>query len=132
MLGKPDDLIVVSLPATANEGQQRTFLRSLASRMKGYRPRLVLDCSRSVALEGRAIYLVLCCLEEALKRNGDARLAGIAPAGRARLEAAGAERLFRIFASNTEAIKSFFKPAADLALDEINEADEERQSRHAA
>jgi anti-sigma B factor antagonist len=132
MLGKPDDLIVVSLPGTLKEAERRNFVRSLASRMKGDRPRVVLDCSRFGALERSKIHFMLCCLEEALKRNGDARLAGIGSAGRAMLEATGASRLFRIFASNTEAIKSFFQPAADLAPYEFGEPEVEHRSKHAA
>jgi len=123
MTGKPDDLIVISLPETLNSHQRRTFVRALAGRMKGYRPRLVLDCSRLQGVDRSAIHLLLCCLEEALRRNGDARLAGLAPAAKTMLETTGADRLFRTFASSADAIKSFFQSAATLALQEEEQAD---------
>ena len=58
-------------------------------------------------MDRRAIYLVLCCLEEAMKRNGDVRLAEVSQAARATLNATGVDRLFRIFALNADAIRSF-------------------------
>lgn len=122
-MGKTDDLIVVSLPGSLRAGQQRTFLCALADRMKGYRPRVVIDCSHLQVVDRSALQLLLRCLEETMKRNGDARLAGLEPAAQTTLEETGASRLFRVFASNAEAIRSFFESAQGLALREKEEAD---------
>ncbi len=132
MTGKPNDLIVLSIPGTLKSRQQRTFLRTLVSRMRGLRPRLVLDCSRLDAIDGSVIRLMLSCLEEALKRNGDVKLAGVAPTAKAMLESTGASRLFRIFASNADAIRSFFQSAAERALLEEVQIDEDERRQHAA
>jgi len=76
------------------------------------RPAVVLDCSRVGQIDKPMIHLLFCCLEEAMKRNGDVRLAGIRPEIWPALQAAGVGRLFRIFPSNREAASSYSKPAA--------------------
>jgi anti-anti-sigma regulatory factor len=53
------------------------------------------------------LYLLLCCLEEVMKRNGDVRLAAVWPEARASLKLSGIERLFRIFDTTADAVDSF-------------------------
>jgi anti-anti-sigma regulatory factor len=86
-------------------------MHALTSEMNAYRPRVVLDCSGRDGMNRSTILLMLCCLEEALKRNGDVRLAGVSPAARAMLQDCGADRLFQIFDSKPEAIESFGRPS---------------------
>ena len=54
--------------------------------------------------------------EEAIKRNGDVRLAGISPGVIATLESTGVISLFEIFGSNAEAINSFYPHPANAQL----------------
>jgi anti-anti-sigma regulatory factor len=103
----PDKLIVKPVPEAVERKSQRAFVQALAMEMSEYRPRVVLDCSGRDAMDRSTILLMLCCLEEALKRNGDVRLAGISPAARAMLEDCKADRVFQMFSSKTEAIESF-------------------------
>lgn len=53
------------------------------------------------------IHLLLCCLEEAMKRNGDVKLSAIPRGAEALLERTGVNRLFDIFHSSAEAVSSF-------------------------
>lgn len=71
------------------------------------RPSIVLDCSNVREMDNHTIHLLLCCLEGALKRNGDVRLAAVTPQALLSLEHAKADRLFRIFATVDEAANSF-------------------------
>ena len=103
---------MVAVPGEADVKQEHSFLHDLASQMSEYRPCVVLDCSRLSTIDGSKTYLLLCCLEEALKRNGDVRLAGMTPQARKAFEAAGAARIFQVFASNDDAIASFFQLGA--------------------
>ena len=80
--------------------------------MANDRPYIVLDLSKAGVMDRSAIYLLLCCLEEAIKRNGDVRLAAIPLGTRAGLELTGVDRLFEIFA---EAVNSFRRLPADEA-----------------
>jgi anti-sigma B factor antagonist len=132
MADQPKNLFVVTVPDGGRRRVQRSFLRGLASRMDEYRPCIVLDCSRLAAMDRSKIHLLLCCLEEALKRNGDVRLAGIPPEAKATFEITGALRLFQIFASNADAIKSFDQRAADAPARGEKQGEAERHSQNAA
>jgi anti-anti-sigma regulatory factor len=83
--------------------------------MANDRPYIVLDLSKAGVMDRSAIYLLLCCLEEAIKRNGDVRLAAIPLGTRAGLELTGVDRLFEIFGTNAEAVNSFRRLPADEA-----------------
>ena len=98
---------VKQLPEKLDAKQGRLFFSELESCMNVDRPCLVLDCSRVRLLDSAAVHLLLCCLEEAMKRNGDVKLAGI-PAGATEvLELSGIARLFEVYDSNAEAVSSF-------------------------
>jgi anti-sigma B factor antagonist len=77
----------------------------------------VLDCSMLRVLDGSAIHFLLCCLEEAMKRNGDVRLAALRPDAQRALQAAEVDSLFQAFDQISEAVDSFHRPQMDfLAL----------------
>ncbi len=103
-------IIAMQLPQIdAKKG--REFLRRLAESMSStVRPSVVLDCSGFDRFDASALDLLLCCLEEALKCNGDVRLAALHPDVKAMLDSTGAGNLFRIFATINEAVESFRRP----------------------
>jgi len=103
---------VIELPEIVIAESAQELLRDLDVCLEADRPLLVLDCSRAVRMDEPLIYLLLLCLEAAMKRNGDAWLAGVSPGGRALLESTGVVRLFRIFDSNDDAISTFYRPRA--------------------
>jgi anti-sigma B factor antagonist len=75
------------------------------------RPCLVLDCSQLSQLDKRIMLVLLDCLEEAMKRNGDVRLAGVSPQARAALKTTDADTLFSLFDTTADAIASFHRRA---------------------
>ena len=102
---------VKQLPETFFDRQRSAFFSDVKGCLDVDRPCLVLDCSKLTQMDGRTIHLLLCCLEEAMKRNGDARLAGVSPKVRAAMKTAGADVLFRFFATCAEAVASFERRA---------------------
>ncbi|MEO6966313.1 MAG: STAS domain-containing protein [Acidobacteriaceae bacterium] len=98
---------VNQLPEISNRKQGQLFLREVRNWMSVDRPRMVLDCSLLRQLDKSVIYLLLCCLEEAMKRNGDVKLAALPPGARTVLEDTGANRLFDIYDTTAEAVNSF-------------------------
>jgi len=58
---------------------------------------------------------MLCCLEEAVKRNGDVKLAAVPAGARSTLKLTGIDRIFEIFDTNVEAASSFRRFSADAA-----------------
>ena len=88
--------------------QERILLRQLDGWIESiYRPRVVLNCSELDGMGLKEIRLLVSCLERVLKRQGDARLAGLSAQGREILAHAGADRLFRIYESIESAVRSF-------------------------
>jgi anti-anti-sigma regulatory factor len=62
------------------------------------------------------IQLLLCCLEEVMKRNGDVKLSAVSAAARAILRLTGVDRLFEVFDTNAEALISFQPLPINMAL----------------
>jgi anti-anti-sigma regulatory factor len=105
---------IEQLPEITTEDQGRRFLGKIQDRMSDRRPGLVLDCSGLSQMDKPVLHLLLSCLEEAMKRNGDARLAAVTPSVQGTLKSIGADRLFQIFPSNADAVNSFYQPPAGL------------------
>lgn len=106
-------VVVEEVPERCEPGRERDFLGQLERGIATLvRPAVVLDCSRVRQADKALVHLLLSCLEEALKRNGDVRLAGIRAEVWPSLEAAGVGRLFRVFPSSAEAVGSFSGLAA--------------------
>lgn len=98
---------VKQLPRKLSAKEGRRFLREVQSDINTDRPRLVLDCSNLRRLDKISLKLLLCCLEEAMKRNGDVKLAGLPAESVPILERTGVGRLFNIYETTAEAVDSF-------------------------
>lgn len=107
---RPCTVIVTQLPEKLDGKQGRMVFRELESSMNADRPCVVLDCSKVLQMDSRAIRMLLCCLEEAMKRNGDVKLAALTSSAREILELTGVDRLFEMYETDTDAVNSFFRP----------------------
>lgn len=112
-------IAVMQLPERLGTKEARNFARQIERCMDVSRPFLVLDCSNVRHLDKSLVYLLLGCLEEALKRNGDVKLVGIPLTTDAMLGATGTNRLFEIFDTTADAVNSFHQ----FSLDDVAEAD---------
>jgi anti-anti-sigma factor len=101
-VSNPDELgDIVSCDESVLLGELDKWLESVN------RPRVVLDCSELEGMGLREIGILMSCLERVMKRNGDARLAGLSPRAREILSHAGIDGLFRIYDSKENAMRSF-------------------------
>lgn len=100
-------VMVKQLPEKLSLRQRWIFFREIENYMNAERPRLVLDCTNIHQMDRIAIHVLLRCLEEAMKRNGDVKLAAIPREALATLERIGAIRLFEVFHTTQEAVNSF-------------------------
>jgi anti-anti-sigma factor len=107
-------VIVKQLPETLGRKQRRMFLREMQACVEVDRPRVVLDCSRVRWLDRGGVQVLLCCLEEALKRNGDLRLAALSLRSEIILEITGADRLFETYDRIADAVNSFHQLPATI------------------
>lgn len=114
---------VKRLPDVLTVQQKLTFLHEIAVVMNTNRPRLVLDCSRLCQCDISTIHLLLHCLEEAMKRNGDVKLAAVPAAAAIRLVSTGVAGLFETFDSTEEAVNSFHQ----LPLRQEKSSSEEKE-----
>lgn len=123
---------VEQLPEITSEEQGRRFLGMIQDRMSDRRPGLVLDCSGLSQMDKPVLHLLLSCLEEAMKRNGDARLAAVSPSAQAMLKVIGADRLFQIFPSNADAVKSFHHNSVSVSAIDYSQDEDSQVSETAA
>ena len=100
-------VVVRKFPDALSVQQKVAFLHDIAGIMNGSRPRLVLDCSRLRECDSSTIHLLLHCLEEAMKRNGDVKLAAIPTPAAVVLVSTGVARLFETFDTVEKAVNSF-------------------------
>jgi len=107
-------VIVKQVPEKLSVKQGRVFFREVESCMQVGRPQIVLDCSQVRQLDSAGIQVLLLCLEEAIKRNGDVKLARIPPAAARILELTKVGGLFEAFDNTLDAVNSFhlFPPDA--------------------
>jgi anti-sigma B factor antagonist len=110
---------VMQLPERLGKKQARNFARQVERSMNNSRPYLVLDCSNVRHLDKSVVYLLLGCLEEALKRNGDVKLVGMPLPMDAILGLIGTNQLFENFDTTADAVNSFHP----FSLDDISETD---------
>jgi len=98
---------VKQLPEKLSIKQGRSFFREVEPHLQSDRPRVVLDFSRVRQLDSAGIHVLLRVLEEAMKRNGDVKLASIPPGAAAILELTRVSRLFETFDNTVDAVNSF-------------------------
>ena len=106
---------VYQIPNRITASTVRSFLRELHHHKEDERPRFVLDCSAVLNMDRAAIGLLLSCLEEAMKCNGDVRLASLGSEAEAALRNAGVNHLFEIYATPESAIQSFHRRPNSIA-----------------
>ncbi len=126
---RPRTVSVMGMPATLDGAARRQFFRDLDNAIEVERPAIVLDCALAGDMDGAEVYLLLCCLEKAMKRNGDVRLAGVSSSAMETLERLGADRLFCIFSTVSEAAESYRRRAPAIVA---NAADGNAAARQPA
>ncbi len=102
---------VKQLPETLDCEYARLLLSELS---KTDRPSIVLDCSNMRQMDRGSSLLLLRCLEEAIKSNGDVKLAEVPNGARRVLERTGMGRLFELFDTTADAVNSFRRLPIDL------------------
>ncbi len=117
---------VKKLPEVLSVKDKLTFLHEVGSVLSGNRPRLVLDCSSIRECDSSVIHLLLHCLEEAMKRNGDVKLAAVPRYAAIMLVTTGVAGLFETFDTTEEAVNSFHRvPTIPARVEAKREASEE-------
>lgn len=99
--------IVVELPERLTLGHIQAFLYRKNGLLKADRPRLVFDFSYVREVDSAGVEMLLHCMEQVIKQDGDLKLAAVPAEAAIVLELTCIDRLFEIFETTTEAVKSF-------------------------
>ena len=100
-------VVVKRVPERLNLQQSRKFVREVQPLLDADRPQLVLDLSLVRQMDAAGIDLLLHCVSEAMKRDGDVKLASLSPQAASILELTRTDRLFEIYENSTDAARSF-------------------------
>jgi len=104
---KSRPVVVKRMPERVNLAQSRTFLREVQPFIKADRPQLVFDLSNVIQLDAAGVDMLLHCMKEASRRDGDLKLASLSPQAAVVLEMTRTARLFEIYETSTDAARSF-------------------------
>jgi anti-anti-sigma factor len=99
--------MVVELPERLTLGQIQAFLLRSNALLKADRPRLVFDFSHVREVDSAGVEMLVRCMEQVTKQDGDLKLAAVPVEVAIVLELTCIDRLFEIFAVSTEAVESF-------------------------
>lgn len=100
-------VVVKRVPERVNRKQARTFLNEVKPLLESDRPQIVFDLSQVKQLDAAGVEMLLECMGEAAKRDGDVKLAALSPQSAVVLELTRTARLFEVYESSTEAARSF-------------------------
>lgn len=100
-------VVVMQVPEQLNISQVPSFFQELEPLLETHRPRIVLDCSQVRCIDSAGIEMLLNCLEEAMKRDGDLKLADVSKEAQVILELMRVDRVFEMFVGCEEAVRSF-------------------------
>lgn len=99
--------LIERLPERLTQLQAFVFFEQLQPVLEKNRAYLVFDFSRLREIDSAGVGVLLRCLEEVLKGNGDLKFAAVPPEVGVILELTGVDRLFEIFETTSEAVESF-------------------------
>lgn len=100
-------VVVKRMPERLNARAARELLRDVQPFLVTDRPQLVFDFSQVKQLDAAGVEMLLRCMSEAHKRDGDLKLASLSSQAVVVLELTRTERLFEIYDSSTDAVRSF-------------------------
>ncbi len=100
-------VVVKRVPERLNARAAREFLRDVEPFLTADRPQLVFDLSEVLQLDAAGVEMLLRCMSAAHKRDGDLKLASLSEQAAVVLELTRTERLFEIYDSSVDAVRSF-------------------------
>lgn len=100
-------VVVKRVPARLNLRHARDFLREVQPFLNSDRPQMVFDLSQVRQMDAAGVDLLLHCMNAAMKRDGDLKLAAPSAQALVILELTRTDRLFEIYESSSDAVRSF-------------------------
>jgi anti-sigma B factor antagonist len=100
-------VVVKRMPETMNLKQARSFLKEVEPFLNADRPQLVFDMSQVRYMDAGGVDVLLQCMRDIIKHDGDLKLASLSQQAAVVLELTRTGRLFEIYDNSAQAVKSF-------------------------
>ena len=100
-------VVVKRMPEKMNLKQARSFFKEVEPFLNSDRPQIVFDMSQVRQIDAAGVDVLLSCMREAMRHDGDLKLAALSPPAAVVLELTRTGRLFEIYENSTAAAKSF-------------------------
>lgn len=100
-------VVVKHVPERLNLKQSRAFWQEIRPIVTSDRPQIVFDMGLVKHLDAAGVDMLLQCMAEVMKRDGDLKLAAVSPEAFVILELTRTDRFFEIYDSSADAVKSF-------------------------
>ena len=100
-------VVVKRVPELLHMRQARQFQQEVRPFFRADRPQIVFDMSAVRQIDAAGVDMLLECMAEASKRDGDLKLANLSPQASVVLELTRTDRLFEIYETAADAVKSF-------------------------
>lgn len=100
-------VVVMQLPEQLDAEGVQDLVGDLTPLLEPHRPRIVLDCSHVQRIDSAGVETLLHCLDEAMKRDGDLKLAAVSPESRIIFDLMRVDGIFEMFPTPEDAIHSF-------------------------
>jgi len=98
---------VKRLPTKLDFPRVSNFWAEIVPQLREDKPRIVFDCSDVRQLDSAGAEVLLRCMEEVMKQDGDLKLASVSPQAAAILRLTRIDRVFEIFDTVSDAVVSF-------------------------
>jgi len=111
-------VVVKRMPERLSLRTARQFEREVQPFLTSDRPQVVFDLSQVRHLDAAGVDMLLRCMTQAMKRDGDLKLAALSDHALTILELTRTDRLFEVYETSTDAVRSFtyFLPNAMRAF----------------
>jgi anti-anti-sigma factor len=107
-------VVIKRMPERLNYREARAFWEEVRPIVTSDRPLVVFDLSGVRHLNAAGVDMLLKCMTEVMKRDGDLKLAAVSPEAGVILEMTRTDRFFEIYETSADAVHSFsrFLPGA--------------------
>jgi anti-sigma B factor antagonist len=106
-MGTSRPVIVKRMPDRLNLQQAREFAREVQPLLRSDRPQVVFDFSPVRRMDAAGVDMLLQCMAEVMRYDGDLKLAALSPQAAVVLELTRADRLFEVYDTVSDAVRSF-------------------------
>ncbi len=100
-------VLVKRMPERMNLKEARNFFKEVQPVLNSDRPQVVFDMSQVRHIDAAGVEVLLRCIREVVRHDGDLKLAALSPQAAVVLDLTRAGRLFEIYENSTAAVKSF-------------------------